>query len=119
VPFSPESKASLGKIAWSMRRHVGEQTMEAPTRYLVDLYEAAATRQRRQGLENIRRDNSKSTNRNRHQSGKKTRLGDPKVMRRPVRLQSRSQRADAYKPSSQHADVDIAKKIAKAVKFFE
>ncbi len=117
VPFIPIDGVTLEDCV-AMARHVGEQIWmrhQIP----VYLYEAAATSPERQGLENIRRGQFEgiraeiATN-----PARKPDFGDPKVHPTAGATVVGARKAlIAYNVFLNTADVDVAKKIAKAVRF--
>jgi glutamate formiminotransferase / formiminotetrahydrofolate cyclodeaminase len=117
VPFIPIEGVTLEDCV-AMARHVGEQIWK---RYQIPvyLYEAAATSPDRQGLENIRRGQFEglrteiTTN-----PARKPDFGDPKLHPTAGATVVGARKAlVAYNVFLNTADVDIAKKIAKAVRF--
>ncbi len=117
VPFIPIEGVTLEDCV-AMARHVGEQIWK---RYQIPvyLYEAAATSPERQGLENIRRGQFEgiraeiATN-----PARKPDFGDPKVHPTAGATVVGARKAlIAYNVFLDTTDVEIAKKVAKAVRF--
>ena len=117
VPFIPIEGLSIEDCV-TMARHVGEQIWK---RYQIPvyLYEAAATSPERQNLENIRRGQFEgiradiATN-----PARKPDFGDPRVHPSAGATVVGARKAlIAYNVFLNTPDVDIAKKIAKAVRF--
>src|SRR5271167_4369567 len=117
VPFIPIEGVTLEDCV-AMARHVGEQIWK---RYQIPvyLYEAAATSPERQGLENIRRGQFEglrteiTTN-----PARKPDFGEPKLHPTAGATVVGARKAlVAYNVFLNTSDVDIAKKIAKAVRF--
>ena len=117
VPFIPIEGVSIEDCV-TMARHVGEQIWK---RYQIPvyLYEAAATSPERQNLENIRRGQFEgiradiATN-----PARKPDFGDPRVHPSAGATVVGARKAlIAYNVFLNTADVDLAKKIAKAVRF--
>jgi glutamate formiminotransferase / formiminotetrahydrofolate cyclodeaminase len=117
VPFIPIEGVTLEDCV-AMARHVGDQIWK---RYQIPvyLYEAAATSPARQGLEHIRRGQFEgiraeiATN-----PARKPDFGDPQVHPTAGATVVGARKAlIAYNVFLNTADVDIAKKIAKAVRF--
>ncbi len=117
VPFIPIEGVTLEDCV-AIARHVGEQIWK---RYQIPvyLYEAAATSPERQGLENIRRGQFEglrteiTTN-----PARKPDFGDPKLHPTAGATVVGARKAlVAYNVFLNTVDVEIAKKIAKAVRF--
>jgi glutamate formiminotransferase / formiminotetrahydrofolate cyclodeaminase len=117
VPFIPIEGVSIEDCV-TMARHVGEQIWK---RYQIPvyLYEAAATSPERQNLENIRRGQFEgiradiATN-----PARKPDFGDPRVHATAGATVVGARKAlIAYNVFLNTTDVEIAKKIAKAVRF--
>ena len=117
VPFIPIEGVSIEDCV-TMARHVGEQIWK---RYQIPvyLYEAAATSPERQNLENIRRGQFEgiradiATN-----PARKPDFGDPRVHPTAGATVVGARKAlIAYNVFLNTPDVDIAKRIAKAVRF--
>ena len=117
VPFIPIEGVSIEDCV-TMARHVGEQIWKR-FQIPVYLYEAAATSPERQNLENIRRGQFEgiradiATN-----PARKPDFGDPRVHPSAGATVVGARKAlIAYNVFLNTPDVDIAKKIAKAVRF--
>jgi glutamate formiminotransferase / formiminotetrahydrofolate cyclodeaminase len=117
IPFIPIEGVSIEDCV-TMARHVGEQIWQ---RYQIPvyLYEAAATSPERQNLENIRRGQFEgiradiATN-----PARKPDFGDPRVHPTAGATVVGARKAlVAYNIFLNTTDVDIAKKVAKAVRF--
>jgi len=117
VPFIPIEGVSIADCV-AMARHVGEQIWQR-YRIPVYLYEAAATSPERQNLENIRRGQFEgirdeiATN-----SARKPDFGEPRVHPTAgATVVGARKFLIAYNVFLNTPDVDIAKKVAKAVRF--
>jgi len=117
VPFIPIEGVTIEDCV-AMARHVGEQIWKRH-QIPVYLYEAAATSQERQNLENIRRGQFEgiraemATN-----PARKPDFGDPKVHPTAgATVVGARKFLIAYNIFLNTADVEIAKKVAKAVRF--
>src|SRR4051812_44394305 len=117
IPFIPIEGVSIEDCV-TMARHVGEQIWKR-FQIPVYLYEAAATSPERQNLENIRRGQFEgiradiATN-----PARKPDFGDPRVHPSAGATVVGARKAlIAYNVFLNTPDVDIAKKIAKAVRF--
>src|SRR5215472_8025145 len=117
VPFIPIEGVSIADCV-AMARHVGEQIWQR-YRIPVYLYEAAATSPERQNLENIRRGQFEgirdeiATN-----SARKPDFGEPRVHSTAgATVVGARKFLIAYNVFLNTADVDVAKKVAKAVRF--
>jgi glutamate formiminotransferase / formiminotetrahydrofolate cyclodeaminase len=117
VPFIPIEGVTLEDCV-AMARHVGEQIWKRH-RIPVYLYEAAATRAERQGLENIRRGQFEGIRADIETNpARKPDFGDPRVHATAgVTAVGARKALIAYNVFLNTAEVDIAKKIAKAVRF--
>ncbi|HEX4427083.1 MAG TPA: glutamate formimidoyltransferase [Terriglobales bacterium] len=117
VPFIPIEGVTLEDCV-VMARHVGEQIWQRH-KIPVYLYEAAATSPERQGLENIRRGQFEGIRADiETNAARKPDFGDPKVHPTAGTIAVGARKAlVAYNVFLNTADVDIAKKIAKAVRF--
>jgi glutamate formiminotransferase/formiminotetrahydrofolate cyclodeaminase len=117
VPFIPIEGVGLEDCV-AMARHVGEQIWK---RYQIPvyLYEAAATSPERQGLENIRRGQFEGIRADIETNpARKPDFGDPRVHATAGTIAVGARKAlVAYNVFLNTADVEIAKKIAKAVRF--
>jgi glutamate formiminotransferase / formiminotetrahydrofolate cyclodeaminase len=117
VPFIPIEGVTLEDCA-AMARHVGEQIWKRH-QIPVYLYEAAATSPERQGLENIRRGQFEGIRTDIETNpARKPDFGDPRVHPTAGTVAVGARKAlIAYNVFLDTADVEIAKKIAKAVRF--
>jgi glutamate formiminotransferase len=117
VPFIPIEGVTLEDCV-AMARHVGEQIWKRH-RIPVYLYEAAATRPERQGLENIRRGQFEGIRADiETDPARKPDFGDPRVHATAGATAVGARKAlIAFNVFLNTAEVDIAKKIAKAVRF--
>src|SRR3954454_3082808 len=117
VPFIPIDGVSIEDCV-TMARHVGEQIWK---RYQIPvyLYEAAAASPERQNLENIRRGQFEGIrNEIASNPARKPDFGDPRVHPSAGATVVGARKAlVAYNVFLNTPDVDIAKKIAKAVRF--
>jgi glutamate formiminotransferase/formiminotetrahydrofolate cyclodeaminase len=117
VPFIPIEGVTLEDCV-AMARHVGEQIWKR-YRIPVYLYEAAATSPERQGLENIRRGQFEGIRAEIETNpARKPDFGDPRVHPTAGTVAVGARKAlVAYNIFLNTADVEIAKKIAKTVRF--
>src|SRR3984957_13719138 len=117
VPFIPIEGVTLEDCV-AMARHVGEQIWKRH-RIPVYLYEAAATRTERQGLENVRRGQFEGIRADIETNpARKPDFGECRVHPTAGATVGGAPKAlIAYNVFLNTPDVDIAKKIAKAVRF--
>jgi glutamate formiminotransferase / formiminotetrahydrofolate cyclodeaminase len=117
VPFIPIEGVTLEDCV-AMARHVGEQIWKRH-QIPVYLYESAATSPERQGLENIRRGQFEGIRTDIETNpARKPDFGDPRVHPTAGTVAVGARKAlIAYNVFLDTADVEIAKKIAKAVRF--
>ncbi len=117
VPFIPIEGVTLEDCV-AMARHVGEQIWKRH-RIPVYLYEAAATSPERQGLENLRRGQFEGIRADIETNpARKPDFGEPRVHPTAGATVVGARKAlIAYNVFLNTTDVDIAKKIAKTVRF--